>query len=234
MVLLDDNFATIVNAVEEGRIVYDNIRKFVKYTMTSNAGEVWVMVLGPLLGMPLPLLPLQILWVNLVTDGLPGLALAIEPAERSTMQRPPYPVDEHIMGRGMWRDIAWVGLLMGGISLIYGYLEWSDAETSEAHWRTIVFTVLTLSQMGNAMAIRSSRDSLFQIGLFSNRAMLGAVSLTFALQLGVIYAPWMQRIFKTTALSLSELGICLLLSTVVFAGIEIQKWFLRSRTPSES
>ena len=120
MVLLDDNFATIVGAVEEGRIVYDNIRKFVKYTMTSNAGEVWVMVLGPLLGMPLPLLPLQILWINLVTDGLPGLALAVEKAERDTMERPPYPPQEHIFGRGMGWDIAWIGLLMGVVSLAMG------------------------------------------------------------------------------------------------------------------
>ena len=120
MVLMDDNFATIVNAVEEGRIVYDNIRKFVKYTMTSNAGEIWVMVLGPLLGMPLPLLPLQILWINLVTDGLPGLALAVEKAERDTMRRPPHPPQEHIFDRSMVWDIAWIGLLMGIVSMVRG------------------------------------------------------------------------------------------------------------------
>jgi len=227
MVLLDDNFATIVNAVEEGRIVYDNIRKFVKYTMTSNAGEVWVMVLGPLLGMPLPLLPLQILWVNLVTDGLPGLALAIEPAERSTMRRPPLPVGEHIMGRGMWRDIAWVGLLMGFVSLSFGYFSWTHGGAEETHWRTIVFTVLTLSQMGNAMAIRSSHDSLFRIGLFSNPAILGAVLLTFALQMCVLYVPWLQRVFHTNPLSMFELAICVGLSSVVFIAIETQKWILR-------
>ncbi|MEM8863912.1 MAG: HAD-IC family P-type ATPase, partial [Planctomycetota bacterium] len=110
MVLLDDNFATIVNAVEQGRIVYDNIRKFVRYTMSSNAGEVVVMIVGPLMGMPLPLLPLQILWINLVTDGLPGLALAVEPAERDTMQRPPRQTKEPIIDRTMWINIAWVGL----------------------------------------------------------------------------------------------------------------------------
>ncbi|MBT4865035.1 MAG: cation-translocating P-type ATPase [Planctomycetaceae bacterium] len=228
MVLLDDNFATIVNAVEEGRIVYDNIRKFVKYTMTSNAGEVWVMVLGPLLGMPLPLLPLQILWVNLVTDGLPGLALAIEPAERETMKRAPYPAGEHIMGRGMWRDIAWVGLLMGAVSLAMGYWFWDAGTTGERHWRTMVFTVLTLSQMGNALAVRSARDSLFQIGLLSNKAMLGSVLLTFTLQLAVIYLPPLQAVFKTTALSMGELLSCLLLSTIVFWAIEAKKFLWRS------
>ncbi|MDP7304493.1 MAG: HAD-IC family P-type ATPase, partial [Pirellulaceae bacterium] len=229
MVLLDDNFSTIVNAVEEGRIVYDNIRKFVKYTMTSNAGEVWVMVLGPLMGMPLPLLPLQILWINLVTDGLPGLALALETAERETMRRPPYPPKEHVFGRGMGRDIAWIGLLMGVVSLAMGYWWWAFGSAAEAHWRTIVFTVLTLAQMGNALAIRSTRDSLFQIGIFSNRALISSVALTFGLQLAVIYWPPLQSIFKTTALTASELLMCIALSTVVFWAVEAEKLLLRWR-----
>ncbi|QDU64408.1 Calcium-transporting ATPase 1 [Planctomycetes bacterium Pan216] len=229
MVLLDDNFSTIVNAVEEGRIVYDNIRKFVKYTMTSNAGEVWVMVLGPLMGMPLPLLPLQILWVNLVTDGLPGLALALEQAERNTMKRPPYPPKEHILGRGMGWDIAWIGLLMGVVSLAMGYWWWASGAAGEARWRTIVFTVLTLAQMGNAMALRSDRDSLFRIGIFSNRALIGAVALTFGLQLGVIYWAPLQGIFKTTGLTLLELISCIALSTIVFWAVEGQKLLFRSR-----
>jgi len=230
MVILDDNFATIVNAVEEGRIVYDNIRKFVKYTMTSNAGEICVMVLGPLLGMPLPLLPLQILWINLVTDGLPGLALAVEPAERDTMRRPPYPPSEHIMGRGMWRDIGWVGMLMGAVSLVMGYFLWATGADSEAHWRTTVFTVLTLSQMGNALAVRSSRDSLMRIGLFSNKAMLGSVLLTFLLQLAVIYWRPLQEVFKTTSLSWEELVSCLLLSSIVFWVAEAKKLVARMRS----
>ena len=231
MVLLDDNFATIVNAVEAGRIVYDNIRKFVKYTMTSNAGEVWVMLLGPIFGMPLALLPLQILWVNLVTDGLPGLALAMERAERNTMRRPPYPPNEHIMGQGMWREIAWVGLLMGIVSLAMGYWYW-QAGASETHWRTIVFTVLTLSQMGNALATRSARDSLFQIGIFSNKTLIGSILLTFVLQLAVIYLAPLQKVFSTTALSLSELAICLLLSTIVFWAVETKKLIDRRLQPS--
>lgn len=185
------------------------------------------MVLAPLLGMPLPLLPLQILWVNLVTDGLPGLALAVEHAERNAMKRPPYPPGEHIMGRGMWRDIAWVGLLMGFVSLALGYWTWDAGSQDDAHWRTIVFTVLTLSQMGNALAIRSQHDSLFQIGLFSNKAMLGSVLLTFLLQLAVVYWPPLQSVFKTTALTWGELGSCLLLSTTIFWTIEIQKLLQR-------
>ncbi len=228
MVLLDDNFATIVHAVEEGRTIYDNIRKFIKYTMTSNAGEIWVMLLAPLLGMPLPLLPLQILWVNLVTDGLPGLALTIEPAEPDTMRRPPHPPDESIFARGMARDILWVGLLMGLVCLGMGFWAW---QADHAAWQTMIFTTLTLSQMGNALAIRSERESLFRLGLLSNKAMLGAVLLTFVLQIGVIYLPPLQELFKTDSLSLVELLISLVLSTTVFWGLEIEKWGQRRSAP---
>ena len=224
IVLLDDNFATIVAAVEEGRRIYDNIRKFIKYTMTSNAGEIWVMLLAPFTGMPFPLLPLQILWINLVTDGLPGLALAIEPAERKIMQRPPFHPKENIFGRGMGRDILWVGVLMGLVSLIVGYWYWA---IGHPYWQTMVFTTLTLSQMGNALAIRSQRESLFKIGLLSNRAMLSAVLLTFVLQMAVVYVPFFQSIFQTGPLALGDLLVSLLLSTVVFWGVEIQKWLIR-------
>ncbi len=226
MVLLDDNFATIVAAVEEGRVIYDNVRKFIKYTMTSNAGEIWVMLLAPFLGMPLPLLPLQILWVNLMTDGLPGLALTLEPAERDTMRRPPYHPKENIFGRGLGIDVLWVGLLMGLVSLGMGFWAWG---TGRPDWQTMVFTTLTLSQMGNALAIRSGRDSLFKIGLLSNKPLLGAVLLTFVLQMAVVYVPFLQDLFKTVALPFTDLLISLALSTLVFWGVELQKWFLRRR-----
>jgi Ca2+-transporting ATPase len=226
MVLLDDNFATIVAAVEEGRRIYDNIRKFIKYTMTSNAGEIWVMLLAPFLGMPIPLLPLQILWINLVTDGLPGLALSLEQAEADTMKRPPRPPQESIFGRGMARDILWIGLLMGLVSLLAGIIPWRAGNPA---WQTIIFTTLTLAQLGNALATRSERDSLFKIGLLSNRAMLTSVLLTLALQLGVIYLPLLQRIFRTQGLSAAELLFSLVLSTAVFGGVELFKWMLRRR-----
>jgi Ca2+-transporting ATPase len=223
MVLLDDNFATIVAAVKEGRTIYDNIRKFIKYTLTSNAGEIWVMLLAPLAGMPLPLLPLQILWINLVTDGLPGLALGVEPPERDTMRRPPHDPQENIFGRGLGRHVAWVGLLMGLVSLGMGYWTW---RTGWDNWQTMIFTTLTLSQMGHALAVRS-RDSLFKVGLLSNKALLGAVLLTFVLQLAVVYVPFLQNLFKTDALSLGELLLSLVLSTVVFWGVELEKWLMR-------
>jgi Ca2+-transporting ATPase len=224
MVLLDDNFTTIVAAVREGRIIYDNIRKFVKYTMTSNAGEIWVMLLAPFFGMPLPLLPLQILWVNLVTDGLPGLALSVEPGERQIMQRPPYPRRENIFGRGLGIYVLWVGLLMGAVSLAMGIWAWA---TGRPNWQTMVFTTLTLSQMGNVLALRSDRESLFTIGLFSNKPLLGAVALTFGLQMAVVYAPFLQVIFNTSPLSATDLAISLVASTIVFFGVELQKLVAR-------
>ncbi|MGE5319975.1 MAG: cation-translocating P-type ATPase, partial [Hyphomicrobiaceae bacterium] len=165
MTLLDDNFATIVHAVREGRRVFDNIRKFVKYTMTSNSGEIWTIFLAPFLGLPMPLLPIHILWINLVTDGLPGLALAGERAERSVMRRPPRPPTESLFAHGMWQHIVWVGLLMGGVSLLTQ--AWA-IHIGSAHWQSMVFTVLTLSQLGHVLAIRSERESLFTQGLLSN------------------------------------------------------------------
>ena len=224
MVLLDDNYATIVAAVEEGRRIYDNIRKFIKYTLTSNAGEIWVMLVAPFFGMPLPLLPLQILWINLVTDGLPGLALTVEPPEPDTMSRSPYSPQESIFGRGMVRDILWIGLLMGAVSLGVGLWAW---HTGIAAWQTMVFTTLTVAQMGNALATRSERDSLFHQGLLSNKLMLFSVLLTLALQFAVIYMPFLQNVFRTKSLSPLELTISLLAGLMIFAGVEIQKAVLR-------
>ncbi|MEA5572681.1 cation-translocating P-type ATPase [Calothrix sp. UHCC 0171] len=226
MVLLDDNFATIVAAVKEGRVIYDNIRKFIKYLLSSNVGELWVMLLAPLLGMPLPLLPLQILWVNLATDGLPALALGVEPAERDTMKRSPYPANEGIFSRGMGRDIIWIGLLLGMVSILTGYWYWRSANPA---WQTMLFTTLTLSQMGNALAIRSERDSLFQLGVLSNLPLLAAVLLTLLLQIAVIYLPFFQNLFATVALSASDLFICLVVSTIVFWGVELKKWLMHHK-----
>lgn len=227
MVLLDDNFATIVSAVKEGRRIYENIRKFIKYTMTSNAGEILVMLAGPFVGLGLPLMPLQILWVNLVTDGLPGLALTQEPAEPDTMRRPPRDPKEKIFGRGMGIDILWIGGLMGAVSLLVGY--WGYAYGHSAAWQTMVFTTLTLAQMGNALATRSESQTLWEIGLFSNRSLLGAVLLTFALQMGVVYLPFMQDIFKTVPLTGLELLVSFGASLLVLVVIDVVKVIERKR-----
>jgi Ca2+-transporting ATPase len=224
MVLLDDNFTTIVSAVRQGRRIYDNVRKFIKYTMTSNAGEIWAIFLAPFLGLPLPLLPIQILWINLVIDGLPGLALGIEPAERNVMARPPRPPGEHVFAGGMWQHIIWVGLLIGGLTL--GAQAWAYHGGSD-NWQTVAFTVLTLSQLSHALAVRSERDSLLSIGLWSNRPLLGAVALTLLLQLAVVFAPPLQPIFKTTGLTSAELIVCLTLPLVVVIAVEIEKGLVR-------
>jgi Ca2+-transporting ATPase len=224
MVLLDDNFATIVAAVREGRRIFDNIRKFIKYTMTSNSAEIWTLFLAPFLLLPIPLLPIHILWINLVTDGLPGLALAVEPEERGIMQRPPRPPQESIFAHGMWQHMLWIGLLMGGVSLLSQ--AWAYY-TGSAHWQSMVFTVLTLSQMGHVLAIRSETESLFRQGLLTNKPLLGAFLLTFALQMAVLYVPVLQPIFKTAPLDADELILCLALSSVVFFAVEIEKWMRR-------
>jgi len=226
MILLDDNFATIVKAVKEGRRIFDNIRKFIKYTMTSNSGEIWTIFLAPFMGLPIPLLPIHILWINLVTDGLPGLALAAEPAEKGIMQRPPRHPKESIFAHGMAAHMIWVGLLMGAVSIFTE--AWAiNTGREKAHWQTMVFTVLCLSQMGHVLAIRSERVSLFRQGLFSNKPLLWAVLLTFGLQMTTIYIPALNPIFKTAPLTAGELTIALLLSSVVFFAVEIEKWWFR-------
>ncbi|MDJ0703604.1 MAG: cation-translocating P-type ATPase [Leptolyngbyaceae cyanobacterium MO_188.B28] len=227
MVLLDDNFATIVSATKEGRVIYDNIRKFIKYVLTGNCGELWAIVLALFWGMPLLLLPLQILWINLIADGLLALALSVEPAERNVMRRPPYKPNESIFSRGVGRDIFWIGLLLGLILLAVGHRYWA---TDQASWQTMVFSILAFSRMGLAQTMRSERDSLFRIGLLSNQPLLGVVALTFGLQLAIIYVPALQTLFNTTALSITELLISLMLSTIVFWAIELEKWLIRRKS----
>ena len=224
LVLLDDNFATIVTAVREGRRIYDNIRKFIKYTMTSNSGEIWTLFLAPFLNMPIPLLPIQILWINLVTDGLPGLALSMEPGEKNIMHRPPRPPRESVFAHGMWQHMLWIGLLIGGVSI---FTQGWALSQGLAHWQTMTFTTLTVAQLVHSMVIRSETESLFTIGLFSNKSLLGAVLLTLVLQLAVIYSPLLQPIFKTQALTIGELAFCLAMSGIIFVAVEIEKWLAR-------
>ncbi len=223
MVLADDNFATIVTAVGEGRRIYDNIRRFVRYTLTSNSGEIWVMFLGPFVGLPLPLLPAHILWINLVTDGLPGLALAVEPIERGVMERQPRPPDESVFARGLWQHIVVVGLLMGLIPLGLGV--WGEA--TDRPWQTMVFFSLALLQLGHALAVRSEIDSLRTLGIGSNRPLLWALAGTLALQLAVLFWPVTRDLLSIESLSLFELGVVLVASTGAFWAVELEKSWRR-------
>jgi Ca2+-transporting ATPase len=226
MILLDDNFATIVRAVREGRKIYDNLRRFIKYAVTTNSGEIWTIFLAPFLGLPIPLLPIQILWINLVTDGLPGLALAAEPEEPDVMRRPPRPPTESVFAHGLGLHAVWVGLLMAGLTL--GTLAWFFHGGS-SHWQTMAFTVLCLAQLAHVLAIRSERESLFTQGLLSNKPLLGAVGLTLALQLATIYVPALNGVFKTEPLSAVELTLAAAVAGLVFVAVEIEKWTKRRR-----
>ncbi len=219
MVLADDDFATIVHAVEEGRRIYDNIRRFVRYLLTTNSAEVWVMFLGPILGLPIPLLAVQILWINLVTDGAPALALGVEPVEPDAMRRPPRPRGESILGAGLWPQALWVGLLMAAVVLGIQAL----AISVGWHWQTMVFTTLALLQLGNAVAVRSERISAFSLGIRSNVPLALAVGITFLVQLALVYVPALQPIFVTEALGPVELAVVLVASTAAFVAVEVEK-----------
>lgn len=219
MILLDDNFATIVRAIREGRRIFDNIRKFIKYIMTCNGAEILTITLAPFLGMPIPLLPIHILWINLVTDGIPALALAKEKAESNIMKRPPRPPKQSLFADGVGIHILWVGTLMAGVTLFTQY--W--AIRNEWHWQTMVFSVLALSQLGHVMAVRSDRDFLFKQGLFSNLPLILAVLGMIALQILVIYVPLFNQLFHTEALNLPELLFCGGMGLVVFHAVEMEK-----------
>ena len=226
MILLDDNFATIVKAVREGRRIYDNIRRFVKYIMTCNGAEILTIFLAPLFGLPIPLLPIHILWINLVTDGLPGLALSAEKAERNIMRRKPRGTKESLFAEGIGLHIVWVGAFMAALTL--GTQIWA-LNTENTHWQTMVFTVLSLAQLAHVLAIRSDEEFIYQKGFFSNPLLIGAVGITFLLQLGVIYLPFANDVFNTQPLTLAELSICILLAVVLFHAVEGEKWIKKRR-----
>jgi Ca2+-transporting ATPase len=220
MILLDDNFSTIVVAVRHGRRIYDNILKFIKYIMTGNSGEIWAIFLAPLLGLPIPLLAIQILWVNLVSDGLPGLALASEPAEATIMKRPPRSPKENLFAGTFGLHILFMGLLIGLITLA---TQWWAISNNDAHWQTMTFTVLCFAQLFHVMAIRSSDRSTFRIGFFSNKSMVIALIVTVLLQLMIIYTPFFNKVFHTQPLTLNEMLITIAISSATFWAVELAK-----------
>ncbi|MDA0673220.1 MAG: cation-translocating P-type ATPase [Cyanobacteria bacterium] len=230
MVLLDDNFATIVAATEEGRVVYTNIRRFVKYILGSNIGEVLTIAASPML-LPIldvPLTPLQILWMNLVTDGFPALALAVEPAEPNVMNRPPHNPKESIFDRGLGAYMIRIGLVFTVISVTLMYWAYHHA-TDPSHpgdperWKTMVFTTLCLAQMGHAIAVRSNTQMTYQLSPWSNPFVLVAVVITTVLQLMLIYVEPLRTFFGTQMLSPQELLVCVGFSTLMFVWVELEK-----------
>ncbi len=225
MVLLDDNFATIVAATKEGRVVYSNIRRFIKYILGSNIGEVIVIASAPLIGLPgVPLTPLQILWMNLVTDGLPALALAVEPAEPNIMQRPPLNPKASIFADGLGLYIIRIGIIFAIITI--ALMVWSY-RNDPSNWRTMVFTTLCIAQMGHALAVRSHERLTIELNPVSNPYLLVSVSVTTLLQLMLIYVPPLRSFFGTQPLSGQQLLVCLGFSLLVFVWVELEKLFVR-------
>ncbi len=220
MVLLDDNFATIVSSVREGRGIYDNIRKFVRFSVAGNLGKVLVMLLAPFLGKPIPLLPLQLLWLNLLTDGLLGLGMSVEKAESDVMQRTPEPPGQGVFSKGAGFQVLWVGTLIGALGLALGAWYYFSGR---AEWQTMVFTFLAFAQLFQALASRSARDSLFKVGVLSNPTLAGLALLVFVLQMVVLYVPVLAGFFGLKPLSLCDLSIALAGGVVVFAALEISK-----------
>jgi Ca2+-transporting ATPase len=219
LILLDDNFATIVQAVREGRRIYANILKFITYSITANCGTLVAVCCAPLLGMPLPLIPVQILWLNLLTDSLPGLALAMEPAEPGTMSHPPIRPEEGVFadGRGMY--VAVGGVVIGAAVL---GLEWYAIRHGMA-WQTMLFTFLVMNRVAVAYSNRSFRLGLFRLGLLANRPLLAAIAIVVALQLAAVYLPALQMPFKTERLAGSELTMTLLCALAVAGVLEAGK-----------
>ena len=241
MVLLDDNFATIVAATEEGRVVYTNIRRFIKYILGSNIGELLTIAAAPLIGLGgVPLSPLQILWMNLVTDGLPALALAVEPAEPDVMKRSPHDPGESIFARGLGAYMIRIGIVLAILAIAlmswaYGYTHANPTaeDPNGDRWKTMVFTTLCIAQMGHALAIRSNTRLTIELNPLTNPFLLGAVVVTSLLQLALVYVPFLRSFFNTHYLSGYELGICLGVSVLMFVWVELEKlvyrWYARTK-----
>jgi P-type Ca2+ transporter type 2C len=220
MVLADDNFATIVKAVEEGRGIFENIRKFVWYLLSANIGEICTMFFAIILRWPLPLLPIQILWVNLVTDGFPALALSMEPIEKDVMKRKPRKREEGMIDNNIIVSMVLIGVIMGVVTLILFAM---GARDSIDKGRTMAFTALAILEMYHVFNCRSERKSIFAMDPFSNMYLVASVALTVALQIFIIYDPFFQRVFNLVPLNGPELFWVFALSSLPVWAIEIKK-----------
>ena len=230
MILLDDNFSTIVKAVREGRRIYDNILKFIKYLMTTNSSELLTLLVGPIIGLPIALLPIHILWINLVSDGLPAISLSFEKEEKDIMNRSPRHPQESVFANGRGIHMIWVGIVMAAIALsLQGW-----AIRNGLHWQTIVFNFLCVSQLAHVMVIRREKQSMFSAGFFSNKPLIGAVLIALLLQIVITYTPFFQPIFHTEALTLNEFILVGAASLLVVFAVEIEKIISRRRRNNHS
>jgi len=232
IVLLDDNFATIVSAVEEGRTIYDNIRRFIEFSVSGNLGKIMAVLLLPFLGLPNPLTPLQLLWLNLLTDGLLGLGMGVERAEPDVMERKPISPDSQIFDRRMVRYTLLTGGIIGLTTIILTRHYWNSHP--DGTWQTVLFTSLAFAQIGQAMAQRSSRHSFFHMGLFTNPLLLSMVCAVVILQCAVVYLPAFHPFFKTAPLGLETMALVVLPGIIVFVVLEFVKYAMRRMNPQVS
>jgi len=223
MILTDDNFASIVAAVEEGRAIFDNIRRFIHFLLSCNIGELLAMFLASLMGMPLPLLPIQILWVNLATDSLPALALGVEPAEPGGMERPPRPTAEGVITKGMAAMMSFQGLVIGLLTLGAFALEYYVVGGGVERARVMAFSTTIFAQNVHAFNVRSNKYSIFQLGLFTNRWLVAAFGAVILSELAVIYVPFLQPIFKTMPLGVQDWAVVIGLGLMPLVIVEFIK-----------
>jgi len=234
MVLRDDNFATIVSAVEEGRVIYDNIRKFVKFSIGGNIGKVMVMMFMPLLAgllpggeaLVVPLLPLQLLWLNLLTDGLLGISLGVEPAEPNVMTRRPIAADEGVFSHGGAGQVLRMGSVIGLLALGIGLAAWGQGSDD---WQTMMFTTLAFSQVFQAFSIRTGHHAIYTAGWTGNRSLLALGLTVVLLQLAAVYWPFLSRFLGTAPLTGTQLFACATASALVMVYAELEKAVLRKR-----
>jgi Ca2+-transporting ATPase len=227
MVLLDDNFATIVAAVEEGRVIYANLMRFIKFSLGGNLGKVLVMLAAPLFGINVALRPLQLLWLNLLTDGLMGLGLGVEPAEADAMRRPPRPPAAPVLDTAARLHISWVGVVIAVATLWLGAAYFDPLRPEDTTWQTMIFAALGFTQIGHALGLRASGRS--SVSVRSNPLMALLTLATLALQLAVIYLPFLDRFFGLTPLPLEDLGLACTMGVLTWAGVRIEKALLGSR-----
>lgn len=226
MVLLDDNFSTIVAAIEEGRSIFDNLLRFIKFSLGGNLGKVLVMLLAPLFGMLIALQPMQLLWLNLLTDGLMGLGLGMEPAEKDVMQRPPRKKEAPILDKGQLIHVTWSGVLIAAITLAVGWYYFDPAHPDDPYWQTMLFATLGFTQMGHAIGLRATGHPVFS--LTSNPLLTLLTFLTVTLQLGVMYLPFLEEFFNLTPLALEDLVISSALGLVLLAAVRFEKYLRKS------
>ena len=230
MVLADDNFASIIAAVKEGRGVYDNIRKTLVYLLAGNTSELIVMLAAALAGLPLPLLPIQLLWINIVTDGLPALALVMDPVDDEALARPPRAPSEPMLGRAQWRAVLWTGLLEG--SAVLAVFAWALRTSTVADARSVAFTTIVFAELFRAFAARSATRIFWAVGALTNVRLLLVIALSAAAQIGLYLVPPAREIFGIVPLPAWHWGLCVVVGLLPVSVIELRKLLTHPSGPA--